>query len=203
MNNPFEFFGLDTDATQNALDVRYHDLRKELMEKRFLPGAEGEEAAKKLGQIDRFYEEATDLIKHRDFSFEAEEDQYLAVENLIKAGDLSGAQRKLDEIATRSGEWHYLQSIIYYKQNWFLESKKQLEFAMQMEPGNEKFRSSYDKLTKIMASKTVRPEDLRSKEDSTQGRQVQTGVPTCTGNCCCDMCLANSLCNCMSSCMHC
>ena len=165
MNNPFEFFGLDTDATQNALDVRYHDLRKELMEKRFLPGAEGEDAAKKLGQIDRFYEEATDLIKHRDFSFEAEEDQFLAVENLIKAGDLSGAQRKLDEIATRSGEWHYLQSIIYYKQNWFLESKKQLEFAMQMEPGNEKFRSSYDKLTKIMASKTVRPEDLRSKED--------------------------------------
>ncbi|MBR2372196.1 MAG: hypothetical protein IKA90_04945, partial [Clostridia bacterium] len=118
-------------------------------------------------------------------------------------GDLSGAQRTLDEISARDGEWHYLQSIIYYKQNWFLECKKQLEFAMAMDSTNPKYRNSYDKLTKIMASKTVKPEDLRSKEQSTQGQPVQTGIPTCTGNCCCDMCLANSMCNCMSSCMHC
>ena len=201
MNNPFEFFGLDNNADRQTLDQRYNELKAEFKEKRFLEGEEGEKAARNLGYIEVYYEQAVEQIAKRDMG--DNESIYIAVENLIRAGDLGGAQRKLDEISARDGEWHYLQSIIYYKQNWFLESKKQLEFAMAMDPQNAKFRNSYDKLTKIMASKTVRPEDLRSREQSTQGQPVQTGIPTCTGNCCCDMCLANSMCNCMSSCMHC
>ena len=202
MNNPFEFFGLDTDATQRALDVRYETLKKELQEQRFQPGEAGEDAARKLGLIDNYYADATAAIKARDH--EGNDGAYIEVENLIKANNLGMAQSRLDEISSRDAEWHYLQSIIYYKQNWFLESKKQLEFAMSMDSSNPKYRDSYDKLTKIMASKTVSPEELRSKEESTQGQPGGgTGVPTCTGNCGCDLCLANSCCNCMSSCMHC
>jgi len=201
LNNPFEFFGLDVNADRQTLDARYNELKAEFKEKRFLEGEEGEQAARNLGYIEVYYEQACDYISKRDMG--SNESIYIKVENLIKAGDLSGAQRTLDEISARDGEWHYLQSIIYYKQNWFLECKKQLEFAMAMDGTNPKYRNSYDKLTKIMASKTVKPEDLRSKEQSTQGQPVQTGIPTCTGNCCCDMCLANSMCNCMSSCMHC
>ena len=201
MNNPFEFFGLDTNADRQTLDQKYNELKAEFKEKRFLEGEEGEQAARNLGNIEVYYEQACDYIAKRDMG--DNESIYLRVENLIKSGDLSGAQHMLDEISARDGEWHYLQSIIYYKQNWFLECKKQLEFAMAMDSENPKYRNSYDKLTKIMASKTVRPEDLRSREQSTQGQPVQTGIPTCTGNCCCDMCLANAMCNCMSGCMHC
>ena len=201
MNNPFEFFGLDVNVDRQTLDARYNELKAEFKEKRFLEGEEGEQAARNLGCIEVYYEQACDYIAKRDMG--SNESIYIKVENLIKAGDLSGAQRTLDEISARDGEWHYLQSIIYYKQNWFLECKKQLEFAMAMDSTNPKYRNSYEKLTKIMASKTVKPEDLRSKEQSTQGQPVQTGIPTCTGNCCCDLCLANSMCNCMSSCMHC
>ena len=201
MNNPFEFFGLDVNADRQTLDARYNELKAEFKEKRFLEGEDGEQAARNLGYIEVYYEQACDYISKRDMG--SNESIYIKVENLIKSGDLAGAQRTLDEISARDGEWHYLQSIIYYKQNWFLECKKQLEFAMAMDGTNPKYRNSYDKLTKIMASKTVKPEDLRSKEQSTQGQPVQTGIPTCTGNCCCDMCLANSMCNCMSSCMHC
>lgn len=201
MNNPFEFFGLDANADRQTLDTRYNELKAEFKEKRFLEGEEGEQAARNLGYIEVYYEQACDYIAKRDMG--DNESVYIKVENFIKSGDLAGAQRTLDEISARDGEWHYLQSIIYYKQNWFLECKKQLEFAMAMDSANPKYRNSYDKLTKIMASKTVKPEDLRSKEQSTQGQPVQTGIPTCTGNCCCDMCLANSMCNCMSSCMHC
>ena len=201
MKNPFEFFGLDSNADRQTLDQRYNQLKAEFKEKRFLEGEEGELAARNLGYIEIYYQEAIDFIARRDMG--NNESMYVRVENLIKSGDLSGAQHALDEISSRDGEWHYLQSIIYYKQNWFLESKKQLEFAMSMEPQNAKYRNSYDKLTKIMASKTVRPEDLRSREESTHGQPINTGIPTCTGNCCCDMCLANSCCNCMSSFIHC
>lgn len=202
MNNPFEFFGLESDATLKALNTRYEALKKEFQENRFQFGEAGEQAARNLGLLDTYYQEACDFIKKRDAASSGE-DVYLEIEKCIKDGNLGIAQNKLDEISARTGEWHYLQSIVYYKQNWFLESKKQLEFAMSMEPDNVKYRDSYEKLTKIMASKTVSPEDLRSKESSTQGRPVQNGVPTCTGNCCCDLCLANYCCNCASSCMHC
>ena len=128
MNNPFEFFGLDNTVDRQTLDNRYNELKAEFKEKRFLEGEEGEQAARNLGYIEVYYEQAVDYIAKRDVG--NNESIYVAVENLIRSGDLAGAQRKLDEISARDGEWHYLQSIIYYKQNWFLESKKQLEFAI-------------------------------------------------------------------------
>ena len=53
---------------------------------------------------------------------------------------------KLDECYDRGAEWHYLQAVIFYKKNWTNDSKKQLEIAMQMDPNNAKYRSTYEKL---------------------------------------------------------
>ena len=202
MQEYFKILGLPVTATEEEIENAYQTLKNQYSRDRFLEGELGNEAARNLTKLETAYQE---IKASRVNSQENATDIHTfdEVEELIKKGDIASAQIKLDNINDRSAEWHYLQSIIYYKQNWFLESKKQLEFAMAMDPQNAKFRNSYDKLTKIMASKTVRPEDLRSREQSTQGQPVQTGIPTCTGNCCCDMCLANSMCNCMSSCMHC
>ena len=56
---------------------------------------------------------------------------------MIKSGELTEAQQKLDDIPVHDGEWHYLQSIVFYKKNWFLESKKQLEYALKADLGEE------------------------------------------------------------------
>ena len=41
-------------------------------------------------------------------------------------------------MTVREGEWHYFQSIVYYKREWLTESKKQLESAVECDHGNQK-----------------------------------------------------------------
>ena len=68
------------------------------------------------------------------------------VGDCIRRGDLARAQQLLDDFNERNAEWHYLQSVVFYKKNWMQESKKQLEIAIQMDGGNAKYREAYDKL---------------------------------------------------------
>ena len=55
---------------------------------------------------------------------------------------IAEAQTKLDDFNGRNAEWHYLQSVVFYKKNWVNESKKQLEIAISMDGSNEKYKNS-------------------------------------------------------------
>lgn len=198
--NAYEILGLPESATQEEIDARYKELREKYQRDRFLPGEEGEEASEKLQQIE---------VAYRDISFQRQEQQqskefsddkdYTAIQELITANKLDEAQRKLDERVTRDAEWHYVQSILFYKRNWFLESKRQLELACQMEPDNQRYKQSLEKLTKILASNTISPDQLRSTSRPVDdGPRVGAGNGTCTGSTCTDCLLCNMCCNCMS-----
>lgn len=103
----------------------------------------------------------------------------------------------LDNLTPRTAEWHYLQSIVFYKKNWFLESKKQLEFALSLDPQNMKYKNSLEKLNKILASNAVPPEQMRTTSGAGGQRLYRAaGNGTCTGSCCGDVCLANLCCEC-------
>lgn len=79
-------------------------------------------------------------------SAENADSSYAKVEQFIRDGKINEAQGALDEFNERPAEWHYLQSVVFYKKNWMNESKKQLEIAMQLDSSNEKYRNSYNKL---------------------------------------------------------
>ena len=115
-----------------------------------------------------------------------------------KENRLDVAQAMLDKISNRDAEWHYQQSIVFYKRNWFLECKKQLEYAIQMEPHNTKYSESLEKLTKLLASDKVNPDQLRTTERPMNQGMPAGGNGTCTGNACMDCLLCNACCNCMS-----
>ena len=115
----------------------------------------------------------------------------------LQNGDINKAQEMLDNLTPRTAEWHYLQSIVFYKKNWFLESKKQLEFALSLDPQNMKYKNSLEKLNKILASNAVPPEQMRTTSaPAGNGYTAPAGNGTCTGSCCGDVCLANLCCEC-------
>lgn len=198
--NAYEILGLTTSATRDEIDERYKELRNKYQRDRFLPGEEGEEASEKLQQIEVAYRDILASIEEQRQSEKfVEDDDYTAVQELITNGKLDEAQAKLDERESRDAEWHYVQSILFYKRNWFLESKKQLELACQMEPNNERYKQSLDKLTKILASNTISPDQLRTtSRPMDEGPRVGAGNGTCTGSACGDCLLCNACCNCMS-----
>lgn len=148
MNN-YELFGLTPDATDEEFEAAYLRLREQYREDRWLEGEAGNDAARKLTQLEAAYKElkAERFQQHKqDESGEIQMDAYAEVTKLLKEGKINEAQALLDDFNERDAEWHYLQAVVFYKKNWMNESKKQLEIAMQMDPNCVKYRETYGKL---------------------------------------------------------
>ena len=197
----FEFFSLDENASKADVQMRYMELKHKFSSERFEVGEVGENAARNLDLLEIYYKEIMSHFGRQESAKQFGSDLG-GIEEVIRQNDLSKAQLMLDAITDRTGQWHFLQSIVFYKLNWFLESKKQLEFALALEPDNQKFQESYNKLVNIIASSKIKPEDLRSKEQSTSSgfERNQGSISPCTGNCCCDLCLADACCQCTGCC---
>lgn len=141
-----EILGLDEGATKEQIDAAYNELREKYLEERFLDGEAGNNAARMLTRIDAAYNE---LLAEMAECGSAQNDGVSAfdkVEELIKSGDLTEAQRVLDGFNERGAQWHYLQSVVFYRKNWINESKKQLEIAMHLDTENQKYKDAYKKL---------------------------------------------------------
>lgn len=196
-SNPFEIFGLGGDASREELDAAYRQLRDELREKRFSIGQEGQEASEKLQVAEQAYKDALNILDRRG---KENYDPYESVKQLIREGKCDEAQDIIDKMGNRDAEWHYIQSTIFFKKSWFLEAKKQLEFAVQLDPKNGKYTEALDRLTRYLASNSVSPDQLRTTtRPAGQGMGVG-GINdngTCTGSCCGDACLANLCANCI------
>lgn len=160
-----EIFGLDEGATPEDVKAAYETLRAKYLEDRFKDGETGNEAAKMLTKIELAYTELQSEFKE---SADTEGgDLYGKAEQLIKDGNISEAQRVLDSFNERGAQWHYLQSVIFYRKNWVNESKKQLEIAIHLDPENMKYKETYRKLHDKISS------DAQSNQQA--GGQAQQG----------------------------
>ena len=207
----YEILGVSESATDEEIRARYEELKKKYSEERFLEGEAGNEAARMLNRIDVAYNE---IMTERSEKHSAENagSSYAKVDEYIRAGKINEAQAVLDEFNERPAEWHYLQSVVFYKKNWMNESKKQLEIALQMDSSNEKYRTAYNKLKeKIEYDKkqSENPQQQQAQGGYAQSapqpgydEQQQMGggfCEQCATCCACNMlmnCCLNACCNC-------
>lgn len=139
-----EILGLTEPVTADDIKNAYDTLRAKYLEERFMDGEAGNNAAKMLTKIETAYSELmTELKEMPDLDGG---DSFSRVEELLKDGNIQEAQRVLDGFNERGAQWHYLQSVVFYRKSWMNESKKQLEIAIQLEPENEKYKEAYRKL---------------------------------------------------------
>ena len=134
----YDLLGLNEDATDEEIKEKYN-------EDRWLDGEAGNEAARMLNKLDAAYTEIMSERRERSKNTDGS-DAYKEIADLLKSDKLAEAQSRLDDFNERGAEWHYLQAVVFYKKNWSNESKKQLEIAMQMDPGNKKYQEAYGKL---------------------------------------------------------
>ena len=207
----YDLLGVSETASDDEIRARYDELKKKYSEDRFLEGEAGNEAAKMLNRIDVAYNE---IMTERSEKHTAENagSSYAKVDEYIRAGKINEAQAVLDEFNERPAEWHYLQSVVFYKKNWMNESKKQLEIALQMDSSNEKYRTAYNKLKeKIEYDKkqAENPQQQQAQGGYAQSapqpgydEQQQMGggfCEQCATCCACNMlmnCCLNACCNC-------
>ena len=205
----YKILGLTEQATDEEIEARYNELKAKYSEDRFKEGEEGNLGAKNLTELETAYNEIK-AIRKEDYSSGNDGGYFKEIENAIKRGDLAAAQNALDSFNERNAEWHYLQSVVFYKKNWTNESKKQLEIAMDMDGSNEKYKSAYKKLNdKIDASsKTFTDysgnanrnyDDGNGRRAEYYGEDRQMGGDGCM-EWCCQMAICNLLLNCCCSC---
>lgn len=149
MQEYYKILGLSENASVEEVERAYNALKTKYSKDRFLEGEAGNEAAKMLTKVETAYYEIM-ASKNTNGNEDAFSTDFSQVEIAIKEGKINNAQKMLDDISNRNAEWHYLQSVIFYKKNWTNESKKQLEIAMNMEPHNTKYSSAYEKLKQKM-----------------------------------------------------
>ena len=200
--NLYELFGVTEDVTDEELAAAYERLREKYREDRWLDGEAGNEAARKLTELENAYKELT-VERKRQSKNTTGTATFEEIAKLIKEGDVNAAQTILDDFNERNAEWHYYQAVVFYKKGWMNDSKKQLEIAMQMDPDNNKYREAYGKLNaKADYEKQAREKATQQSRPyndyNTVGGDQQMGATNCMGSCCdclCLNCLLNMCCS--------
>ncbi len=150
MQEYYKILMISENASIEEIEAAYKKLKEKYSSERFCEGEVGNEAARLLTKVETAYHEIMESRKVNTEKTESSSIDFSEIEELIKKGDIAAAQTKLDDVNDRNAEWHYLQSVVFYKKNWINESKKQLEIALNMEPHNEKYSNDYAKLKQKM-----------------------------------------------------
>ena len=197
--DPFIVLGIDRNATQSEAQNAYEKLREEYRALIHSEGNEGKKAAKKLSEIEDAYREVMEILSKSGevkggFSY---------IADYIKKGDLDKAQSALDAISDRDAEWHYFQSAVYHAKGWNYEAKSQLEMAINMDPDNEKYRDTLERMKRHEAgsgaSESAQGGQQRSYETYDNYTRRSTAADCCTtlicADCCCE-CMGGDLIRC-------
>ena len=198
MNENYRILGVSETATDQEVDAASMDLKQKYSKDRFLEGEAGNEAAKILTKLENAYAE---ILSERQSSSDCgcnDGSVYGEIERLIKEGKYDDAQRVLDDVSDRSAEWHYLQSVLFYKKNWINESKKQLEIAVEMETDNQKYKTANDKMQEKINFNRNQFHSGNANYSTNGGHgERQMGGTDCgpIAECCAMNLLLNCLCN--------
>ena len=198
----YEILQVSPDATDDEIKASYERLKAKYNEEKWQDGEAGNNAARMLGKLDAAYAEVMEERRERAQNTSGAS-SFEEVSAAIRSGDLSRAQSLLDEFNERSAEWHYLQSIVFYKKNWMNESKKQLEIAIQMDGSNAKYREAYDKLKaradyrqQTGGAPNTNPDPQVSPNGEQMGGSWCANCASWCYTCLCVNCLFNLCCNC-------
>ncbi len=201
----YEIVGCDETVSDEELYQIYLARRTKYQNDRFLEGEAGNEAARKLTELNNAYNEIKDYRKEHSTE-ENRAQSFATVDSLIKAGKINEAQAELDKFSERSAEWHYLQSVVFYRKNWVNESKKQLEIAIQMDDSNEKYKTAYDKLCRQMdfnaknTANNANREDWNKSGNASRTNSYEEPTEMMGGDSCADFCCRMAVCNILLNC---
>ena len=157
------------------------------------------EGARKLSELESAWSMISADLEKKKAQETFGDGDYGYIDDLIKKGEYDDAQSRLDAITDRSAQWHYLQSIIFYKREWLSDSRKQLALAVEMEPRNTKYKESLDKLDLVMGNPQADPNTIGADPNQPPPVQQQQDGQICGGNMLSNCCLAYCLTDCCCS----
>ena len=157
MRDPYSVLGVNQNASDEEIKKAYRELARKYHPDNYQNNPLADLAEEKMKEINEAYETITRQRsggghqasqsgysgQQRSYSSPSGNPTYVRVRGLINAGDLSTAERLLNEVPQRDGEWYFLTGSIAYRKGWLDEAAQNYAMAVQMDPGNMEYRQAY------------------------------------------------------------
>lgn len=197
MKDPYKILQLSEDATPEQLKAQYELLKARYSEQRFMTGEAGNEGAKNLMELEQAWKEVSIKLEKMSAENTYGGNEFGQIDELIKNGKYDEAQGLLDKIQSRTAQWHYLQSIVFYKRDWLVECRKQLMLALNLDPNNSQYKSALEKLDMVMGNPNANAQNIGVDPNSQTINNPQQGMMggNMLSNCCLAYCITDCCCN--------
>ena len=166
MNDPYSVLGVSPNASDEEIKKAYRELARKYHPDNYQNNPLADLAEEKMKEINEAYETITKQRSGGGGSYQRPSGGYggqsygggyqyrsstaaapptlptPSVRNLINSGDLGTAERLLNEVPQKNGEWYFLSGSIAYRKGWLDEAMQNYSLACQMDPGNMEYRQA-------------------------------------------------------------
>lgn len=207
MSDPYKVLNIAPTATDDEVKHAYRELARKYHPDNYHDNPLADLAQEKMKEINEAYEQIQRQRKSGGGSAAASQrssygysrsyagassggDPLLGrVRAAISGGDITLAERLLNEAANRGAEWNFLMGIVCSRRGWMDDAKRYLETACRMEPNNEEYRQA---LTMFNSSGGYRPAGFRGFGTLTYGDDAC--IRLCTTMAVCSLCTGGRVC---------
>ena len=195
MRDPYTVLGVSPNASDQEVKRAYRELARKYHPDNYVDNPLADLAEEKMKEINEAYEaiqkqrsggggyqqqSSGGYRQQQQYSSSSSSNPTFArVRSMINLGDLNAAERLLQEVPQRSGEWYFLMGSIAYRRGWLDEAMQNYNLAVQMEPGNMEYRQALAMMQR--GGQVYRPYGAAGGMDSL--------------DCCTTMLCLNCLCN--------
>ena len=206
--NPYDVLGVSTNASDDEIKRVYRDLTRKYHPDTNVNNPLADLAEEKFKEVQEAYDT---IMKEREngggysnYGYGKSNQSYggyqqsstngqpnvemQAVYNFINNRRYQDALNVLNRTATRDAQWYYLSGAANAGMGNNVLAKEHAAQAVNMEPGNPQYRQLLNQLEW----------SSQRYQGSPYGSGYGQGGSSCgTGNMCCDLCVADQLCECM------
>ena len=190
MSDPYKVLNIAPTASDDEVKHAYRELARKYHPDNYHDNPLADLAQEKMKEINEAYEQ---IQKQRKGGYTAtaqrssysssygsssggssyrttsSDPQMQRVRIAINSGDITLAERLLNEATDRGAEWNFLMGIVCSRRGWMDDAKQYLETACRMEPNNDEYRQA---LNLFNSSGGYRPAGFRGFGTMTTGNDA-------------------------------
>ena len=192
ITDPYRALGVSSSASDDEIKKAYRELSRKYHPDTIADNPLADLAEEKFKEVQEAYQQILEEREHKgqssyNYGNSGQEDpRIVAAVNYINAGRFREALNVLSGISKHTGRWHYCNAVAHAGLGNNIEALNYARQAVNMEPDNREFNDLLNRLQ----------QGEQRYQNNSRGYGYG-GSPCGTGNMCCDLWCADSLCECM------